>query len=131
MNQYLFIYGTLIPDIAPDEISGAAQKLEYVGEGFVYGKLYDLGDYPAAVLNGNSKIFGRIYKLPDDENILPELDEYEGYNPQNLSESLYLRKKVKVYLNGRTLSCWIYEYNRDTSKIPIIESGNFLTIQTT
>jgi len=131
MNQYLFIYGTLIPDIAPDEISGAARKLEYIGEGFVYGKLYDLGDYPAAVLNSNSKVFGRIYKLPDDENILPELDEYEGYDPQNLSESLYLRKKAKVYLNGRTLSCWIYEYNQDTSKTPLIESGNFLTIQTT
>lgn len=130
INQYLFIYGTLLPDIAPDEIADTAKKLEIIGEGFVQGKLYDLGDYPAAVLNVRGKIFGRVYKLPDNENILPELDEYEGYYPKKLSKSLYIRKKTKAYLDGRTLPCWIYEYNRDITNAPTIESGNFLTTQT-
>jgi len=129
MNQYLFIYGTLLPDVAPDEIADTAKKLEFIGEGFVHGRLYDLGEYPGAVLNYHSKIFGRVYKLPDDENILPELDEYEGYYPQNPSKSLYLRKKTKVYLDDKMLSCWIYEYNQDLSHAPTIESGNFLSIQ--
>lgn len=105
------------------------KKLKFVGEGFVYGKLYDLGEYPAAVLGNSGKIFGRVYKLPNDEKILQEFDEYEGFCPQNVAKSLYLRKKTKIYLSDRNLSCWIYEYNQDLSNMPVIESGNYPTLQ--
>ncbi len=131
MKQYLFIYGTLLPDIAPSEIVNASNKLRYIGKGFVYGRLYDLGDYPAAVLNSGGKIFGRVYRLPEDENILPEFDKFEGYSPDNLPKSLYLRKKVRVFLMDKTLSCWVYEYNQDISNAVAIESGDYSRIQTT
>lgn len=130
MKQFLFIYGTLLPDIAPSEILDASKKLKFIGKGFVFGRLYDLGDYPAAILNADGKIFGRVFQLPEDENILPEFDKFEGYSPHNLPKSLYLRKKVNVFLNDKTLSCWVYEYNQDISNAVTIESGNYSRIQT-
>jgi len=50
MSDYLFTYGTLKHGHAPDEIASAVTKLRPVGKGFVPGVLYDLGDYPGAVL---------------------------------------------------------------------------------
>ena len=130
MKQYLFVYGTLKNEFAPPEIAGTVKRLKFVGDGFVHGKLYDLGEYPGAVLGTRDKIFGSIYELPDDENILRELDNYEGFNPQKSKESLYLRRKIKVYTNNKTLTSWIYEYNQDLTNKPRIKSGNYSTLQT-
>jgi len=38
------------------------------------------------------------------------------------------RKKSRLDCR-RNLSCWIYEYNQDLSNMPIIESGNYPTLQ--
>jgi gamma-glutamylcyclotransferase (GGCT)/AIG2-like uncharacterized protein YtfP len=130
MKQYLFVYGTLKDEFAPPEIAGTVKKMKFVGNGFAYGKLYDLGEYPGAVLGTRDKIFGSIYEVPDDENILRKLDEYEGFHPQTPKESLYLRKKIKVYINDKTLTSWIYEYNQDLTNKPLIKSGNYSTLQT-
>ena len=54
MSDTLFAYGTLRPGHAPDEIAPAVEKLRRVGEGFVTGVLYDLGNYPGAVLDPSS-----------------------------------------------------------------------------
>jgi gamma-glutamylcyclotransferase (GGCT)/AIG2-like uncharacterized protein YtfP len=129
MKQYLFVYGTLKNKLAPPEIAETVKKLKLVGDGFAYGKLYDLGEFPGAVLGTDDKIFGSVYELPDDENVLPELDEYEGFYSQNPKESLYLRKKTKVYLRNKSLTSWIYEYNQDLSNKRQIKSGNFSSIQ--
>ena len=50
MKDYLFAYGTLAEEHAPQEIAGTVTQLRYVGQGFVFGRLYDLGEYPGAVL---------------------------------------------------------------------------------
>ena len=50
MKDYLFAYGTLAEDRVPLEIASAVKRLKYVGDGFIFGRLYDLGDYPGAVL---------------------------------------------------------------------------------
>ena len=129
MKEYLFVYGTLNEELAPPEIADTVKKLKFIGEGFAHGTLYDLGEYPAAVLDDSGKIFGRIYELPVDAKILQKLDRYEGFYPQNPAKSLYLRKKTKVRLNNKNLTSWIYEYNRDLSNAPIIKSGNYSTAQ--
>lgn len=130
MKQYLFVYGTLIPELAPFEISESVKQLKFVSEGFVYGLLYDLGEYPAIILQGSEKVFGKVFELPNDENILQKLDEYEGFYSKNESESLYLRKQTVVYIQDKKLNAWIYEYNQDLSNFSLIESGNYLeTIQ--
>ena len=51
MKDYLFAYGTLADDTAPKEIAAAMKRLKFAGEGFVFGRLYDIGEYPGAILS--------------------------------------------------------------------------------
>lgn len=128
MSEYLFVYGTLISEYAPPEIEETVKKLKYIGDGFVYGRLYDLGEYPGAIL-GNSaktKIFGRIYQLPTDTDVLQKLDEYEEFYPHRLHKNLFVRKKTTVFLDeGKKIKAWIYEYNQEIDSTQVIESGNY------
>ena len=128
MSDYLFIYGTLSPDIVPDEIADAVEKLKFVGKGFVYGKLYDLGEYPGAKLSkgSRSKIRGSVYQLPPNKRVIRSLDAYERFIPSKPEKSLYLRKKAPVTLeNGKTVETWIYEYNGDISYSPVVRGGDY------
>ena len=128
MSDYIFIYGTLAPDLAPDEISRTVRKLKFVGRGFVYGKLYDLGEYPGAKLirRARSKIRGRVYQLPTSKQVIKSLDAYEEFIPDKPEKSLYLRKRAPVTLdNGKTIETWIYEYNGDVSYSPVVRGGDY------
>lgn len=130
MKQYLFVYGTLRKGLAPLEIAETVEKLKFVGEGFIYGSLYDLGEYPAALLGASDKVFGEIFELPDDKRVLQKLDEYEGFYPNSREKSLYVRKRTTAYVGNEKLRTWIYESNQDLSNFPIIESGNYSNLQT-
>jgi gamma-glutamylcyclotransferase (GGCT)/AIG2-like uncharacterized protein YtfP len=126
MNPYLFTYGTLHPGRAPEEIAAAVARLQPVGEGFVHGRLYDLGDYPGAVLDPSSPqtISGTVFQLPEDPDILRQLDEYEGFNPDALDQGLFLRAQCSVALSaGGALTCWIYVYIGTPEPARILPSG--------
>jgi len=128
MSDYLFTYGTLHPGHAPEEIAAAVRKLRPVGTGFLYGALYDLGDYPGAVLDAASKrkIAGTVFQLPKDEDVLRQLDEYEGFDPDSPAQSLFLRTHCSVTLDsGNSLPCWIYVYNRAPETARVLASGDY------
>jgi gamma-glutamylcyclotransferase (GGCT)/AIG2-like uncharacterized protein YtfP len=114
MSEYLFSYGTLQPGFAPEEVAAAAAKLRPLGQGFVYGELHELDGYPGAVPDPNSKnrIRGTVLELPEDASVLRQLDEYEGYDPQDPETSEFVRVRQTVELSGGgTMECWIYRYN--------------------
>jgi gamma-glutamylcyclotransferase (GGCT)/AIG2-like uncharacterized protein YtfP len=128
MSDYLFSYGTLLPEHAPPAIAATVAKLCPLGEGTVSGVLYDLGDYPGAVLDSSTdkRIYGTVFRLPNDANVLPELDQYEGFYPFAPNASLFLRKPHPVRLSGgRILNCWIYEYNGKCVAAQIVASGRY------
>src|SRR5271157_3862574 len=128
MSDYLFSYGTLLPEHAPPAIADTIAKLCPLGEGTVGGILYDLGDYPGAVLDSatDKRICGTVFQLPNDANVLPELDQYEGFYPSAPSASLFLRKRHPVRLSdGRILNCWIYEYNGKRTAAPVVPNGRY------
>jgi gamma-glutamylcyclotransferase (GGCT)/AIG2-like uncharacterized protein YtfP len=113
MSDYLFAYGTLRPGYAPKEMAPTVAKLRVVGEGFVCGTLYDLGTCPGLVLDPNSKqkIFGSVFELPEDAEVLRRLDEYEEFDPGAVETSPFVRTLHEVGLaSGGTLRCWIYVY---------------------
>lgn len=129
VSKYLFIYGTLMPEHAPGVISGAVKKLCYVGTASAQGRLYDLGEYPGAVLDPSSRteIRGRLFILPEDESLLKSLDEYEGFNPNDPEKSLFAREETTVTLeSGQEVPCWIYIYNQDVSEAKLISGGDYL-----
>jgi gamma-glutamylcyclotransferase (GGCT)/AIG2-like uncharacterized protein YtfP len=130
MSDYLFAYGTLQPAHAPDEVRALLAKLRYVGEASVRGVLYDLGDYPGAVLDSSfaSRVFGEVFELPDSEETLAALDSYEEFDPNARGGSLFVRVREPVALeSGDVKRCWIYVYHRDPGAAPVIESGRYAT----
>lgn len=130
MPEYLFIYGTLEPSMAKPEIITAVGRLTFIGEATTRGALFDLGDFPGAILGGEDVIHGRLYELPDDETTLAELDDFEDYDPLNPDESLYLRTEIAAELGGETVDAWIYEYNRPVFGHKQIENGDYFAYKT-
>jgi gamma-glutamylcyclotransferase (GGCT)/AIG2-like uncharacterized protein YtfP len=118
--RHLFAYGTLQPGLAPREIAPLVEKLRPVGEGFLFGKLYDLGSYPGAVIDPASAwlVYGTVYELLEDVEILRKLDAYEG--PE------YVRIEQLVTLTaGGGMSCWVYDVLGQPSEERFIESGRW------
>jgi gamma-glutamylcyclotransferase (GGCT)/AIG2-like uncharacterized protein YtfP len=126
MSEYLFSYGTLLPGHAPAEIAGAVAQLRPIGRGTVRGVLYDLGDYPGAVFDSASdkRVLGTVFRIPNDTTFLDKLDEYEGFDPSASRTSLFIRKRHPVRLStGRTLHCWVYEYNGKRRGLSVLANG--------
>ena len=130
LKQYLFAYGTLAEN-APQEIAGAVNQLKSVGDGFIFGRLYDLGEYPGAVLDQSKwhKVFGKVFEMPRGDSLLERLDNYEGFDPRRPATSLFVRRRTTINRhNQRTLTGWVYEYQGDVSSAPLIKSGYYSKI---
>jgi gamma-glutamylcyclotransferase (GGCT)/AIG2-like uncharacterized protein YtfP len=126
---HLFVYGTLQPQFAPEEVAPLVGSLQVAGQGSVRGVLYNLGRYPGAVLASDTsrRIHGTVLVLPEGIDLLAELDAYEEHDPDTpVADSLFTRRICKVCLADSTsLSCWIYEYNGPVKDKPIIADGIF------
>lgn len=131
MKRYLFSYGTLLPGHAPPEIAPTVRRLRRVGRGFVRGRLYDLGEYPGAVLSKTGPVIaGEVFELPDDREVLGRLDEYEGFDPAHPDASLFVRRKWTVtFKNGKKATCWVYAYNRHPGAAPSVAGGAFTKLR--
>jgi gamma-glutamylcyclotransferase (GGCT)/AIG2-like uncharacterized protein YtfP len=130
MSDYLFVYGTLQAGFAPPEIAHVVEALKPVAKATVPGILYDLGEYPGAILDPSSKqtVSGMVLQLPDDARVLALIDKYEGFNPNSPEASQFVRVLENVALeSGRQLECWTYVYNRDPESAPILQDGRFPT----
>jgi gamma-glutamylcyclotransferase (GGCT)/AIG2-like uncharacterized protein YtfP len=105
LNSVL-VYGTLRPFDNTDVVE-------------VAGHLYDLGWYPGIVLKGANETDSRVKceRIHVTDEKLAQLDRYEGYDPRDRDNSLYLREKLG--------DCWIYVYNKSLRDRPIIESGDW------
>jgi gamma-glutamylcyclotransferase (GGCT)/AIG2-like uncharacterized protein YtfP len=128
MREYLFLYGTLIPGRANDEMAELVWKLQRIGSAYVQGRLYDLGEYPGAILDSSSDttIRGEVFEVTGKQDILASLDSYEEFNPNDLESSLFVRRQSPVTLSdGRKLNCWLYVYNRNPEAAPLVIGGNY------
>ncbi|HEY6488157.1 MAG TPA: gamma-glutamylcyclotransferase family protein [Terracidiphilus sp.] len=114
---HLFAYGTLQPGLVPPAIASAAARLRPLGEGYMFGKLYDLGAYPAAVIDPASAwiFYGTVFELPEDPGVLRALDAYEGDDFVRIAQLVTLTA-------GRVLDCWVYDYKGTPSEDRFIAS---------
>jgi gamma-glutamylcyclotransferase (GGCT)/AIG2-like uncharacterized protein YtfP len=127
MAEYLFSYGTLQPELAPAEIASLVSQLRPIGRASIPGILYDLGDYPGAVVGDmNLKVWGQVFELPTDPGVLRQLDDYEEFFAAEIERSQFVRTECNATLdNGRMIRVWVYMYNRDPSRSPRIANGSF------
>ena len=121
-SDFLFVYGTLQPSLAPPSVSEFVRQFVFVAPGRTPGLLYDLGDYPGAIFDGDStfEVHGVVYTLPNDDSIWRVLDDYEG------TPSLYGRVRRPVKLDdGKELDCWAYAYRRPVDASQLIPGGRY------
>lgn len=107
------------------------QPAEFVGEGSVAGRLYDLGRYPGLVppRAPHDRVRGEVYRLLKPKLTLVRLDGYEGCQPRG-APAEYARKRLTVRLDdGRQLTAWAYRYNGEVAHAGYIASGDYRQAQ--
>ena len=127
-NDYIYLYGTLLPELAPANLRPLLARLEPVGSATVPGRLYDLGDYPGAVseVSATLSVHGRVFALPG-RDVLRAFDAYERFDERDVSGSLYRRVRQLVTLDdGSKVTCWMYAYNRHPRSAPVVPGGDYL-----
>ncbi len=115
MTSFLFVYGTLMQRERNEFTRVIKKSTRYIGKGFVYAKKYDLGDFPGIKidLSKKHKTQGELYEITaNQEELFLILDEYEGYNENNIETSLFIRKEIEVITEHKTFVAWVYEYNQ-------------------
>ncbi|ALJ04431.1 hypothetical protein APS56_04440 [Pseudalgibacter alginicilyticus] len=124
--SYLFVYGTLLQSLKNPISKFLNEHSEIIGQGYIQGKLYDVGEYPAAILSDfkTDKIYGTALKIINPENVFSVLDTYEGTNE---TPPLYIKKKIMVYLENKyNIQAWVYIFNYPVQHLKRIHSGDYL-----
>jgi pyruvate carboxylase len=128
----LFVYGTLRKACGHPLHNILKDQFEFVARGSIRGILFDIGQYPGALISKHAKteIVGEIYRVrdyPSGNSALKILDEYEGYDGSDLLGSEFIRKRMFVKIqNKKKLLCWVYIYNRSVINKHPIRSGDYI-----
>lgn len=129
MIEKVFVYGTLLKG-EYNHYHLRHDGIELLGTDEVNGfEMYNLGSFPACILNSDSKVFGEVYDCSNSnepktrDGVLVSLDMLEGY------PRFYNRKKVTT-LKGH--ECWIYYIEDEpergfVNRYNLIKSGNWRT----
>ena len=119
--QKFFVYGSLkCGEMNHDRIFGGFDIK--VTPAWTYGKLYDLGYFPA-LTEGNNKVYGELIEF-DNLEILKRVDNLEGYRGENSNYNFYERREIQVFSDINEVRAWAYFLN----KCKIIESdGDLIT----
>ena len=93
-ENWLFVYGTLKQRGGMDRLMVGCTPIRSAS---VEGSLYDLGDYPALVLDRGGIVMGEVWSCPAET--LHRLDSYEG-----VSTGLFRRVRTRA----GDVECWTY-----------------------
>lgn len=126
----LFVYGSLRSGFHSPVYEYISRFFTFVGEAKVKGKLFDLGEYPAAIpAEEDFFIIGELYIAKNQQEFswaIGQLDDYEGLDVEEGETPLYERKVTEVHTNDQVTHAWVYWYNGDVSGKPVIASGDML-----
>jgi gamma-glutamylcyclotransferase (GGCT)/AIG2-like uncharacterized protein YtfP len=127
---HLFVYGSLRSGFRSPAYEYISNYFDLVGEAKVKGKLFDMGDYPAAIpTEENLFIIGELYLIKREQEFswaIGQLDDYEGVITEEGDIPLYRREQAAVLINNTTVMAWVYWYNRPVDGKPLIISGDIL-----
>jgi len=129
--HFLFVYGSLRQGFNHAAYNYITQYFEPRGMGKARGKLYDLGEYPAARPDSDSfHVVGELYSIREADEFeyaIAQLDDYEGVAPEYDQQSWYSREVTDILMeNGEVVQAWIYWYTGDIAGKPVVESGDVL-----
>lgn len=118
MSNYLFVYGTLKSMFQNPTAIKLREASELIGPASIKGSLYNMGAYPALVLDSKERVYGELYQI-NEAIVFDWLDEYEEV------PVLYVRRKVKAKCNDEKYKCFVYEYAGHVYQYPRLESGSY------
>lgn len=126
----LFVYGSLRSGFRSPVYEYISRFFTFMGNAKAKGKLYDLGDYPAAIpVSDDYFILGELYTIKNKQEFswaMAQLDDYEGVNVEANEERLYQRKITDIFIDDAVTTAWVYWYIGDVTGKPIIASGDIL-----
>jgi gamma-glutamylcyclotransferase (GGCT)/AIG2-like uncharacterized protein YtfP len=83
--------------------------------------------FPVVLNIGSDSIAGQVLGLKTSELLIPLLDSFFGYNPQDESKSLHFRRQVYAQTESGAIACSTYFLNPE--KLPkesiLIENGDW------
>jgi gamma-glutamylcyclotransferase (GGCT)/AIG2-like uncharacterized protein YtfP len=127
---HLFVYGSLRSGFHSPAYEYISRYFDLIGKAKVRGKLFDLGEYPAAVpAEDDHFITGELYKIrkePEFSWAIGQLDDYEGVMPEEGEKALYRRATTEVFMDNRIVKAWVYWYNGNVEGRPLIISGDIM-----
>ena len=127
MADLVFFYGTLMTPFNRTARLQIDDYLVFKGRGTIAAALFDLGIYPAAVPDCDSRVCGEIYEMLQPATVLRALDELEGYRATDPETSLYTRTLTPVTTaDGESVDAWAYFYNAPLGRAERIASGDYL-----
>jgi gamma-glutamylcyclotransferase (GGCT)/AIG2-like uncharacterized protein YtfP len=127
MTNLVFFYGTLMSGFQRPGRARLDHALKPVGRASILAALFDLGIYPAAIPAQDSRVWGEVHQMLDEEAVLATLDEIEGYRASEPDTSLYTRAEIPVtFADGREDRAWVYFYNAPLGRAERIRSGDYL-----
>ncbi len=103
--QRVFVYGTLKKGKGNHGRIFSGYDIK-ITPAWTYGKLYDLGWYPA-LTQGNNKVYGELIEF-DDPEILMKIDMLEGYSGKESSFNFYERREIQVFSDKEEFTAWAY-----------------------
>lgn len=92
--EWLFVYGTLKSGGGMERLMSGCVR---TGSATLHGSLYDVGRFPALVLDGAGPVSGELWRCPPET--LRELDSYEGVH-----DGLF--RRVRAFAGA--VECWTY-----------------------
>jgi gamma-glutamylcyclotransferase (GGCT)/AIG2-like uncharacterized protein YtfP len=100
---------------------------QYIGSSNrIKGTMISFGAFPGLLLWGDTEIVVDLYSFEDEGKLFP-INRYEGYDPNNPEDSLYVLTRVPLVNNPET-EVLCYEYNgtiRAADGRDIVEHGDW------
>ena len=126
INNYLFVYGTLLN--AGNEFAiYLKNNCSFYAKAKLKGRLYDIGEYPGVIADDQyaGYVYGSIFMMGDVVSTLKHLDYYEGFGSEQERPNLFVRGLVGIDSDKGIISCWCYLYNLPVDGLKLIESGDY------
>ena len=115
------VYGLLRSGESGFERFGLAGAFTPLGPCVIPGRLYDLGAYPGLVI-GAGEVIGELFEVRDP-GVMPALDAFEDYWPDDPARSRYDRVQVRLIQPDQ--DAWVYRWRLGLEQARRIESGDW------
>jgi len=106
--EHIIFYGSLMQNLGGRKKIEIENDVEFQEYCKIKGQLYDLGEYPGLLPEGDNVITAELYHIKNLQ-VLEILDEFEGHNLQHPELSFF--RRVAVQLDDPNTLAYVYYYN--------------------